>query len=67
MNMSKEEHRNFEDKPKYDFKFDWAVGRKFELWISVDSEKLRIRSEITSSKLPSEEEEGNISNENNQE
>jgi hypothetical protein len=66
--MSKEgEYRNFKDKPEYDFKFDWAVGRKFELRISVDSEKLRIRTEITSSNLPSEGGEENKPNENNQE
>ena len=62
--MTKEaEYRNFENKPEYDFKFDWAVGRKFELRILVDSGKLRIRTEITS--LPSEGGEENKSNENN--
>ena len=64
--MSKEGgYQNFKDKPAYDLKFDWAVGRKFELRFSVDSEKLRIRTEITYSKLPSKGGEENKSNENN--
>lgn len=62
--MSKEgEYRNFDDQPKYDLKLDWAVGKKLELRISVDNGKLRMRTEITYVKLPSEGEE-NKSNEN---
>jgi hypothetical protein len=64
--MSQEaEYRNFEHKPRYGVKFDWAVGRKFELWISVDNGKLKIRTEITHSPLPSAGGEEDKSNENN--
>ena len=53
--MNKEgEYRNFEEEPKYDFKYDWAVGREFEHWMSVDGGKLRIRTEITYFKTPPE-------------
>jgi hypothetical protein len=65
--MNKEgEYRNFEEEPEYDFKFDWAVGREFEHWITVDGGKLRIRTEITYFKLPEEGGQENKSNENNQ-